>query len=388
MFPINSLLTHVKKTIIFSVAALMLGAGSYAQASFGSVMGAIADTLPGGISDNKEGFFASNWDGMKKILNEGSTGLLLPAYTIHPAWDYPNRRQENGFTWGGGITKNYIDDRGNRRILYAMAFSDSHNNFEPFVGYAWTARWRMANTPLYAELGYTLGITARGDYSWIPFPAPLPLVGVTTDAVGLYGTYVPFTNIFFFFAQITPEKFKLPDLDNSDRIFAQRNEFYVGPVWQKTDMNGVDDVFITSDAGGTFGYRHFFTDNWALDLSYTSSKHDLKTGGRKFGDYRLTSYTATAQYHFQASSNIRLFAGLGGGIFHLDSLKLDPGWSSKKSAVSWVIQSGATYAPTKNLRLTASLDIGVPRFRSHHEESSFSMRPSPSTFKLTAGFAF
>ena len=142
---------------------------------------------------------------MKTIISEGSSGLLLPAYTIHPGYAYKTekRHNENGYTWGGGISRNFIDSRGNRRIMYAMAFSDSHNNFEPFMGYGWLSRWRLGSTPFYAEAGYTIGLTARGDYKWIPFPAPLPLVGVGTDNFSIYGTYVPFSDIFFFFANMT-----------------------------------------------------------------------------------------------------------------------------------------------------------------------------------------
>ena len=95
-----------------------------------SFWSAIGETLPASVSDSDEGYFSKTWDGLKTIMRDGNTGLLVPAYTIHPAWDYPNRRQENGYTWGGGISSNYIDARGNRRILYAMAFSDSHNIIE------------------------------------------------------------------------------------------------------------------------------------------------------------------------------------------------------------------------------------------------------------------
>ena len=193
---------------IFGAGLIAIASSASAEDSGRSVWEAIVDTLPAGMvsEENSSGSYLSDtWVGMKTIISEGSSGLLLPAYTIHPGYAYKTekRHNENGYTWGGGISRNFIDSRGNRRIMYAMAFSDSHNNFEPFMGYGWLSRWRLGSTPFYAEAGYTIGLTARGDYKWIPFPAPLPLLGVGTDNFSIYGTYVPFSDIFFFFANMT-----------------------------------------------------------------------------------------------------------------------------------------------------------------------------------------
>ena len=45
--------------------------------------------------------------------------------------------------------------------------------------------------------GYMLGVTFREDYHWLPIPMPLPVVKAGTDDVGLYMTYIPFTNVIF-----------------------------------------------------------------------------------------------------------------------------------------------------------------------------------------------
>lgn len=353
----------------------------------------VAETLPGGIvedSEAEQGFFSKQWSGLTKIVSDGQSGLLLPAYTIHPAYAYPNRRQENGYTWGGGISRNIIDSRGNRRIVYAMAFSDSHNNIEPFMGYAWLSRWKMGSLPTYFEAGYTLGLTFRGDYRWLPIPAPLPLVGFGTDNLGVYGTYVPGADIFFFFANLTFDDRKhrsAPPPSTSN--FGNKVLLYAGGGWQKTDMNGIGGVTITSDSALNAGIRYFITKEWALDFSVNSSKHDLKNYGKKFGKYKLTSYNLAAQYHFYPAESFSIYAGLGVGYFRADKFQMDPRWTMRRNTFSPIIQAGATWALSKHVHLTGGMDLGFPRFRSSNSDrSSFSMRPSPVTFKLDLGIAF
>lgn len=151
---------------IFGAGIIAIASSASAEDSGRSVWEAIVDTLPAGVvsEENSSGSYLSDtWVGMKTIISEGSSGLLLPAYTIHPGYAYKTekRHNENGYTWGGGISRNFIDSRGNRRIMYAMAFSDSHNNFEPFMGYGWLSRWRLGSTPFYAEAGYTIGDRPR-----------------------------------------------------------------------------------------------------------------------------------------------------------------------------------------------------------------------------------
>ena len=124
---------------IFGAGLIAIASSASAEDSGRSVWEAIVDTLPAGMvseEDSSGSYLSDTWVGMKTIISEGSSGLLLPAYTIHPGYAYKTekRHNENGYTWGGGISRNFIDSRGNRRIMYAMAFSDSHNNFEPFLG--------------------------------------------------------------------------------------------------------------------------------------------------------------------------------------------------------------------------------------------------------------
>ncbi|SUC47438.1 Lipid A palmitoyltransferase PagP precursor [Providencia stuartii] len=41
--------------------------------------------------------------------------------------------------------------------------------------------------------GFTLSVTARDDYYYIPLPLPLPLVSMEYDRLALQATYIPGT---------------------------------------------------------------------------------------------------------------------------------------------------------------------------------------------------
>ena len=382
---------------IFGAGLIAIASSASAEDSGRSVWEAIVDTLPAGMvsEENSSGSYLSDtWVGMKTIISEGSSGLLLPAYTIHPGYAYKTekRHNENGYTWGGGISRNFIDSRGNRRIMYAMAFSDSHNNFEPFMGYGWLSRWRLGSTPFYAEAGYTICLTARGDYKWIPFPAPLPLLGVGTDNFSIYGTYVPFSDIFFFFANMTFDDRKSRHMrDTPKSLFSNKVLIYAGGGWQKTTLKGTPKPSsISSDGAYSAGLRYFVTPDWALDFSVNrSGTHSIHANGSKVGSYKLTSYSLAVQYHFRAAERVKLYAGVGAGYFRSDQQDFKEGWGAKKDIFTPVIQAGGTVAVTRNLLVTGGMDLGFPRYKAHSPtDDSFSMRPSPVTFKLALGLAF
>ena len=62
---------------------------------------------------------------------------------------------------------------------------------------------------------------------------------------------------------------------------------------------------------------------------------------------------------------------------------------AKKDIFTPVIQAGGTVAITRNLHVTGGMDLGFPRYKAHSPtDDSFSMRPSPVTFKLALGLAF
>ena len=119
-----------KLALAAMLAAFTLPA--WADGFLSSALSAINETTPAGMvsQDSREdgvgGWFRDQGRGFSNIVKQGNTAIVLPVYTEHPAWDYNNRHQENGLTWGGGIARTFVDSRGNERLAYAVAFSDSH----------------------------------------------------------------------------------------------------------------------------------------------------------------------------------------------------------------------------------------------------------------------
>ena len=190
-------MSSFKKTALAaSLSLLALGAQA-------GIVDSFLETLPGGASPYPDaGFVGNQLNGMHDIIERGRTGLLVPLYTNHPNWDYDNRYEENAYPFGAGLSRGIIDERGNERLVYAMFFRDSHYEIEPIMGYAWLARYPLANTGLHLGAGYTAGLTFRQDYNWLPIPVPLPLLSLGNDWFDVYGTYIPGSNVFFFFSKM------------------------------------------------------------------------------------------------------------------------------------------------------------------------------------------
>lgn len=143
-------------------------------------------------SDDSESWWASIKQTLKRTWDSNQYDLYIPANTWHNRATY-DRDKIDGYNerpWGIGLGKYYYDERGNKHSLYFMEFQDSHNIIEPIGGYAYEALWNMSeNTKI--GLGYTLSITARHDYDWIPFPAPLPILSFKYKKLSIQNTYVP-----------------------------------------------------------------------------------------------------------------------------------------------------------------------------------------------------
>lgn len=89
------------------------------------------------------------------------------------------------------------------------------------------------------------------------------------------------------------------------------------------------------------------------------------------------------------AERVKLYAGVGAGYFRSDQQDFKEGWGAKKDIFTPVIQAGGTVAITRNLHVTGGMDLGFPRYKAHSPtDDSFSMRPSPVTFKLALGLAF
>nr|MBP7364359.1 lipid IV(A) palmitoyltransferase PagP [Escherichia sp.] len=70
--------------------------------------------------------------------------LYIPAITWHARFAYDKEKTDryNERPWGGGFGLSRWDEKGNWHGLYAMAFKDSWNKWEPIAGYGWESTWR------------------------------------------------------------------------------------------------------------------------------------------------------------------------------------------------------------------------------------------------------
>ncbi len=359
-------------------------AGTLAShAANAGILDAALETLPG-ANRTSDGFFSAQWEGIKDLYNNGNTGLVFGLYTNHPAWDYRSRKEKNGYPWGGGLVRGFVDENNNERLLFALAFADSHYKIEPIIGYSWVHRWDLCG-PVHVGAGYILGATFRADYHWLPIPTPLPVISAGVDNVDAYMTYIPGANVFFFYSAIKTddhEKRLLP-LSASSR-FVKRNEVYAAAMWEKTDSATEKGYTITSDAGGLVGVRRFINDSAAIEFNATQSKHDTKANGVKDRRWKQTSYNLAAQYHMRFSESWRAHAGLGIGY---STLK-ESGGGQKESSVHPTVQAGATWAPTQNTRVMAGVNLIFPRYSGIAPADDVKFRPSPVQMYLGAGLAF
>lgn len=199
-------------TVRSALAALGCAAllGSASAGTLSDVFSAVVDTTPAGLarsSAERDGSWGGFWEDTKRgseyIMEEGRTLLVLPTYTNHPRWDWDNKDQENGYPFGMGLARQVIDEHGNERMFFLVNFVDSNYRIEPMVGYSWVARYPIFNTGWHYGAGYLAGITVRGDYYYLPAPLPLPVAKIGNDWFSFYGTFIPFTNVFFFYSSFT-----------------------------------------------------------------------------------------------------------------------------------------------------------------------------------------
>ncbi len=107
---------------------------------------------------------------------------------------------------GQGFGVSRWDEKGNWHGLYLMAFKDSFNKWEPIGGYGWEKTWRpLTDQNFHLGLGYTLGVTARDNWNYIPIPVILPLASIGYGPATFQMTYIPGTynngNVYFAWAR-------------------------------------------------------------------------------------------------------------------------------------------------------------------------------------------
>lgn len=130
---------------------------------------------------------------LHQIWNEGNNELYLSGYAWHNRYTYTREKinSYNELAWGGGLGKGLFDEKGNWHGLYAIAFSDSHKNIEPALGYSYLFVAHL-NQDFKAGIGYSVLLTARADINnFLPFPGALPWASVFYKKISVAATYIP-----------------------------------------------------------------------------------------------------------------------------------------------------------------------------------------------------
>lgn len=363
------------------------------ESFWSSLLSAINDTTPAGVRPRSErasgwAWFGDQWDGGKAIAANGQMQLLLPFYTFHPAWQYANHAQQNAYPFGAGIASYTVDSRDNERIVYALAFSDSHFNFEPMAGYGWVARWRMFGQ-FKVGVGYTAMVTTRNDAMWLPVPGLLPLLFLGTDAVGVYAANVPTQNVTFMFVRLSPEKLNFGAAPEAPAAGdARRNLLFAGYGYVNANPSGIDGVAGTNGSGPVLGYRRFFGDRFAAEVSVERSRHDLSFPQQALGSLERTAYTLAAQYHFPIAQRVQLYAGIGAAYERLSQQQLVDA-SLRSNSLGPVIQGGFSASLDPRWTLTGGIRTGFPRNQLTLDGvPSGTVLLAPATFSLALGARF
>ncbi|EPY5353665.1 TPA: phospholipid:lipid A palmitoyltransferase [Klebsiella quasipneumoniae subsp. similipneumoniae] len=123
--------------------------------------------------------------------------LYLPFLSWHARFMYDKEKTDkyNEMPWGGGLGVSRFNEGGNWSALFAMVFKDSHNEWQPAVGYGWEKGWYLDTAKDFRfGLGAAAGITAREDFAnYVPLPFIFPLFSAGYKRVTIQFTYIPGT---------------------------------------------------------------------------------------------------------------------------------------------------------------------------------------------------
>ena len=140
------------------------------------------------------------WDWFKQDVTDTweqpqNYDLYLPFLTWHNRFTYDKEKTDryNERPWGGGFGVSRYNADGNWSSLYAMAFKDSHNNWEPIIGYGWEKGWYLdQRRDFRLGLGLTAAVTARQDFAnYVSLPVVLPLLSASYKQASVQLTYIP-----------------------------------------------------------------------------------------------------------------------------------------------------------------------------------------------------
>lgn len=151
------------------------------------------------------------WKNWRDTFRLGDTTVLIPFSTYHLRFAYEQEKidQYVEWPWGFGLARSRPDERGNQRIVYAMAFQDSNSKPTYMAGYRYMWEWRPFESAadLRIGAGYTLFLMSRSDtFGYVPFPGILPVGTIGYKRFALETAYVPggqgYGNVLFTFARI------------------------------------------------------------------------------------------------------------------------------------------------------------------------------------------
>ena len=168
--------------------------------------------------------------------------LYIPAITWHARFAYDKEKTDryNERPWGGGFGQSRWDEKGNWHGLYAMAFKDSWNKWEPIAGYGWESTWRpLADENFHLGLGFTAGVTARDNWNYIPLPVLLPLA-----SVGYGPATFQMTERGILAGRSTPARRPHNSRLNTEKF--QQNFALVLPDWQVGVKRMLNELFTTT----------------------------------------------------------------------------------------------------------------------------------------------
>lgn len=135
------------------------------------------------------------WTDAKNTLSEtwnaNNYELFVPINTWHNRRYYNHEKidEYNEEPWGLGLGKYRYDEAGNWHSVYLLAFKDSHSKPEPVAGYAFQKMWYPGNN-FRLGVGYTVGLTLREDFNYMPVPVLAPIASIEYKQLALQSTYI------------------------------------------------------------------------------------------------------------------------------------------------------------------------------------------------------
>lgn len=148
-------------------------------------------------------------DNSVKAVKEGEYDVYVPFYAWHNrlAYDEEHIKKYNEMSIGIGGGKSFYDKNNDWHGVYAFGFKDSNYHLETVAGYGYQKNWALDSGGNWlAGVGYTIGMTQRHEYKYIPVPMPLPIAGIGHKNAMLQMAYVPglhnFGNVMLFWARV------------------------------------------------------------------------------------------------------------------------------------------------------------------------------------------